>query len=246
MNYYAVERSTDHLAHYGVKGMKWGVRKAIQKGSDKKLSRQYAKAQKKLEKLNSKVDVDVQRLAAAKHKRRAIAALGLGTGLGARTIIKNKNAAQKIVEDADHAYNGFYQNYPGGTAYFSPRRKKIVGEGKGIYIHGEGLGTGSVAPTGSAVGVQTAVNGGGKAVSSGSNPFITRDRIGKALIAAGLGTAAYQTGRAIAAKRRTTKSGHKKAIEKRNAWQNEMKKAFSGTKYANQYPAPQKTKKKRG
>lgn len=41
--YYAVIRSTDHLAHYGVKGMKWGVRKAIkdfkQKHADRKIDK---------------------------------------------------------------------------------------------------------------------------------------------------------------------------------------------------------------
>ncbi len=49
--YYAVIRSTDHLAHYGVKGMKWGVRKAIAYGNDKALDRHFRKAAKKLRKL---------------------------------------------------------------------------------------------------------------------------------------------------------------------------------------------------
>ena len=43
-NYYAIVRSGDHLAHYGVKGMQWGVRKAIEKGNDKRLDRTYRKA----------------------------------------------------------------------------------------------------------------------------------------------------------------------------------------------------------
>ena len=49
--YYAVVRSTDHLAHYGVKGMKWGVRKAIARGNQKALDRHFRKAAKKLAKL---------------------------------------------------------------------------------------------------------------------------------------------------------------------------------------------------
>jgi len=47
--YYAVERSSDYLVHYGVRGMKWGVRKAIDKiRSNMRMSRNYMKAQKKL------------------------------------------------------------------------------------------------------------------------------------------------------------------------------------------------------
>ena len=67
--YYAVVRSGDHLAHYGVKGMKWGVRKAIEKGNEKKLDRQYKKAQKKLEKLNKRADVNEQEKIAEKYNK---------------------------------------------------------------------------------------------------------------------------------------------------------------------------------
>lgn len=51
---YAIERNPDYLAHYGIRGMKWGVRKAIKSGNAAKLGRQYAKAQKKLAKLEKR------------------------------------------------------------------------------------------------------------------------------------------------------------------------------------------------
>jgi len=53
MNYYAVERSTDHLEHYGVKGMRWGVRRALATGNARALARHYRKAAKKLAKLQN-------------------------------------------------------------------------------------------------------------------------------------------------------------------------------------------------
>jgi hypothetical protein len=63
---YAVERDPNSLAHYGIRGMKWGVRKAIESGNSARLSRQYAKAQKKLAKLESRA------AKADKYKKRAI------------------------------------------------------------------------------------------------------------------------------------------------------------------------------
>lgn len=70
MIYYSVERSTDHLEHYGVKGMKWGVRKALQKGDSRALRRQYNKAVKKLAKLEKRGN------SGSKYARRAAALTG--------------------------------------------------------------------------------------------------------------------------------------------------------------------------
>ena len=71
---YAVERSPEYLAHYGIRGMKWGVRKAIASGNSARLGRQYAKAQKKLAKLEKR---------AGKTKKYARRAALMGVGAAA-------------------------------------------------------------------------------------------------------------------------------------------------------------------
>ena len=56
MNYYAVERSGENeLMHYGVKGMKWGVRKRIDSTGNRFVHRSpaYHKAERKLEAISS-------------------------------------------------------------------------------------------------------------------------------------------------------------------------------------------------
>ena len=42
--YYAVERSPEYLAHYGVKGMRWGVQRALKRGDDNALQKHYKKS----------------------------------------------------------------------------------------------------------------------------------------------------------------------------------------------------------
>lgn len=92
---YAIERNPEYLAHYGIRGMKWGVRKARQMSGAKReraLSKQYAKAQKKLAKLEKQAG------STKKYARRAAllgagaAAAGGAAALGTKgisTLMKN-------------------------------------------------------------------------------------------------------------------------------------------------------------
>lgn len=98
--YYAVERSPECLAHYGVRGMKWGVRRALSKKGDKRakaLHKQYNKANDYLVKLNDKANIGKQKL---EYKDRmslagstAIGGAGLiGGSLGLRAFARKNNS----------------------------------------------------------------------------------------------------------------------------------------------------------
>ena len=72
--YYGVQRSDEYLAHYGVRGMKWGVRKAIQhpvsylraKHKLSKLTDEQKQMKKYAQKAMSKTDKLSQKLQAAR------------------------------------------------------------------------------------------------------------------------------------------------------------------------------------
>lgn len=100
---YAIERSDEYLAHYGVRGMKWGVRKAIASGNSARLSRQYAKASKKLAKLEKRA------AKSSKYAKRA-AALGAGAAvaggaaaLGTKGVVNLMGAANRATQGAGKA-----------------------------------------------------------------------------------------------------------------------------------------------
>ena len=74
---YAVDRSDEYLAHYGIKGMKWGVQKAKETGNARKLERHYRKTVNKLTKLSDHANREFQKERFNNAKKR----MGISSGV---------------------------------------------------------------------------------------------------------------------------------------------------------------------
>lgn len=85
-HYYGIQRSDEYLAHYGVRGMKWGVRKAIERGDRAALGHHYLKAQRKLAKLTEQANTG----RGIGSRRAAIGALTSAALSGAGTYAINR------------------------------------------------------------------------------------------------------------------------------------------------------------
>lgn len=248
MNYYAVERSTDHFKHYGIKGMRWGVRKAIEKGNNKALARQYKKAAKKLAKLNKRADIEVQSANANKYNKIAKIAGkigGVGAGLAVvgtgtdhtlhyinslhKTITKNRIA--DLDRESAKAMDDHWDMFTYNTKQYN--------EGK---ISKDQWSKNDKAIVQSHTDAQNKI---GREYDNVVNDFNkgkdarkTAAEIGRyvgyagaGIGVAGLGTAVIAKGKAMTAKKLTTANGHAKAVAQRDAWKREMNSAFKGTQY---------------
>lgn len=249
-SYYAVERSSNSLSHYGVKGMKWGVQKAITVGNQRSLARHYKKAAKKLAKLDARADVEVQKQRAGKLNKIAkvsgkvgVAGAGLvvaGTGtnhtlhyintlhkkLTKHDLADLDRESSRALDDAQTMFKYQNQEY----------RKGNISEAE----YNKNVNEISDWHTGKQNDIGERWDKRVNDFNSGKDKRKTAAEIGTyvgyagaGIGAVGLGTAAIAKGKAIAAKRRTTEKGHAKAVSERDAWKKEMKSAFSGTKYAN-------------
>lgn len=81
--------SSDFFAHYGVKGMKWGVRKAIERGNSAALNRHFNRASRKLKKLTARTDIElIQKIKRNAARNAPVSAItgGLASGLGTFAI----------------------------------------------------------------------------------------------------------------------------------------------------------------
>lgn len=186
--------------------MRWGVKRALKSGSDKKLWRQYSKAHKKLDKLNQKADVGRQKSEQLKYAKRAaigggIASIGMA-GMGGAYLARrkvNKSIANLIPEAARKYFDSSPSN-----VHFSVH----VPESHPDHTQFEKY-------------------------NKISEDVRKANGIAGGVAIAGLGYGGYAGMRSLAAKYRQTLKGHAKAVAKRDAWQKEMKSAFKGTKYAN-------------
>lgn len=216
--YYAVERSPEYLMHYGVKGMRWGVRKARQLGlgtarGAKKLAKQYAKAQKKFNKLSQKADTSVQKANEQQYIKKAkgfstvgkvgagLAAAGLGAGFGYMPIHTAKYKKLEALENT-----AFEQNRRGiiSDAGLNSRLNDLWNKEANLLEKQERFNRRMEGVAGAGIGMALAGYTG-----YGINKLKARN-----------------------ARKLQTAKGNKAAIAERDAWQREMNKAFAGTQYA--------------
>ena len=253
----------DFLAHYGVKGMKWGVRKAVQSGNMRKLGRQYNKAAKKLAKLEKRAASGKKYAkraavygagAAAAGGLAAVGTKGVGTGLKAvgnasRSVLRGAGNAVTRLSGGKYAHVGNVLKTAGNRS-----NAALIGAGNAVKTWGAGDSVGKIAKRGANAALQATPNkitrAANNALKSGGHAGLGSQinrlgnisnsgyaRLASAAVGAGLGVAAARN----AYKAATTKRAAKKAAQFRS----EMNKAFAGTAYANGRPASQKKKKRR-
>mgnify|MGYP007122038315 CR=1 FL=1 len=257
---YAIERNDEYLAHYGIRGMKWGVRKAIASGNSAKLGRQYAKAQKKLAKLEKQAGKS------KKYAKRA-ALMGAGAaaagGLAAFGTTRNINNAMRGVGGA--------MKRVGRSATMLAATPGKVNPKLGVHLArvGAGLQRGGSAVYGSSQavkqwnrstsvgrGIQDAAGKYAGRLAAGKNAAfntVARDtaRNATAGIAklnnnaiARIGAGAVGAGLAAGAARNAYKAATAK--KKAERFRSEMNKAFAGTKYGKGNGGGQASKPRQG
>lgn len=240
--YYAVQRSgANELEHYGIKGMKWHVRKAIAKGSDRALGRQYKKAAKKLAKLE-------KRAASGKKYAKRAAKLGAGAAAAGGLAALGTSGASRLVRETGSA---FAKHAPGigQKMYEAGDRIRKLGPGPARQVGQKMVTTGrALRKAKAAKNITQTTQKASRDIARwslkshdlgklGKVSNSTLVRAGAGAVGAGLaGAAGYNAYRAA-----TTKRAAKKAA----AFKSEMNKAFAGTKYANGAPRQGKKSRKR-
>ncbi|MBP5729422.1 MAG: hypothetical protein J6Y48_20330 [Clostridia bacterium] len=236
--YYAVVRSTDELAHYGVKGMNWGVRKALASGNERALNRHFRKAAKKLKKLQD-IGTNSKKYAA---KAAAYGAAAAGTGtiavvgteglasvvgrLAKRYSDKSKIAAAMARDVKDRKAESILKKksmrYNAKSKRAKSAQNKITDWGKERKAHTEYY-------------IDDMDNASKKTVYGLSNN--DKLRIGAAAATIGLaGKAAQNAYRA---------SHGAQYRQKAHEFKNAMDEAFSGTKYSGIYTVPPRSRKRK-
>ncbi len=230
--YYGVATTPmdDYLAHYGVKGMKWGVRRAIASGNERRLGRQYAKAEKKLAKLEKraanaeKYGKRAKRLAAGAAVAGGLAVAGTkGVAEGMKGVAAGVDAVGKFAKRHGVKIQGATNNARHGLRA-GANAVEAWGKQTGTLskAYDAAKAAGLATPLKKASDVARSVTGTGlrKNLSGISNNALAR--IGAGAIGAGLAAGAAKNAY-------RAKTAQKKAAQ----FKSEMNKAFAGTKYAN-------------
>lgn len=99
--YYAVIRDSSPLVHYGIKGMHWGVQRAIRRSNKHAWNRQYKKAEKRLHKLEKRA------ASGARYTRRAVMRGARASGTAGLVLAGMQNPGVLAYKAGVAGYNAY-------------------------------------------------------------------------------------------------------------------------------------------
>ena len=255
--YYGVamsEYDKNYLAHHGIKGQKWGVRRyqnedgtltaegrqryGIDEGGNKKLGRLYKHEVRKLKRLKNRTDIDLQKARAAKYDKLAKAGVkaavaGVGTAAavsGLNNILKdNYKLKNELLErDWNDAFSKLDRDVRSAWRNDKSFNTK-TGYSDSTWNYIDMITEDFNKKSDEIEGAQRA----------NTNKFNKGANIRKAIAtgagvvsAAGLATAAFGKVMSNIAKQRVTDIGHEKAVKKYQERYDRAMKTFGGTAFS--------------
>lgn len=254
-NYYGtVWTYGGYLAHHGIKGQKWGIRRfqeedgtltaegrkryGVDEGGNKKLDRLYKRELKRLKKLKDNTDIDLQKANIAKYNKRAktaakvaLASASVAAGTKGVNDILRENTKLKndlLNRDWDDKFRQLQDNVSQAWKADKSYNPK-TGYSKETWDFIDYL-KGDFDKEGAAIDSK---------IHENTANFNKGARIRKAVITgaaavAGVSaaTAAYNVFKSQVAKRRISDIGHEKAVKKYQEQYNRVMNTFGGTAYS--------------
>lgn len=253
-NYYGtVWTYGGYLAHHGIKGQRWGIRRfqeedgtltaegrkryGVDEGGNKKLDHLYKRELKRLKRLKDNTDIDLQRANIAKYNKRAktaanVALAGLGVARGTLGVNNILLATTKI---KNKALNDQWENE------FSKVQKDVKNAWNGNYDPKTGYSQEVKDHVNNLLSdfdkksadIDDKINANVDRYNRGVNLRKAIVTGGKVVAGVGAAAAAYNVFKSRVAQRRISDIGHENAVKKYQEQYNRVMNTFGGTAYSN-------------